>query len=117
MLVGASPKRKEDGRFVAGHGRYLDDVQVEGLLHLAIVRSPHAHARVLGVDAEAARALPGVLAVWTLGDLPELATAITCQSFISPCSTNEPAATSIKLIGKGMPTEHTRMTPKRTGKP
>jgi carbon-monoxide dehydrogenase large subunit len=75
MLVGASPKRKEDGRFVAGHGRYLDDVQVDGLLHVAIVRSPHAHARVLGVDAEAARALPGVVAVWTLGDLPELATA------------------------------------------
>jgi len=75
MLVGASPKRKEDGRFVAGHGRYLDDVQVEGLLHVAIVRSPHAHARVRGVDAEAARALPGVLVVWTLGDLPELATA------------------------------------------
>ena len=75
MLVGASPKRKEDGRFVAGHGRYLDDVQVDGLLHLAIVRSPHAHARVLGVDVEAARALPGVLVVWTLGDLPELATA------------------------------------------
>ena len=75
MLVGASPKRKEDGRFVAGHGRYLDDVQVDGLLHLALVRSPHAHARVLGVDVEAARALPGVLVVWTLGDLPELATA------------------------------------------
>ena len=75
MLVGASPKRKEDGRFVAGHGRYLDDVQVDGLLHVAIVRSPHAHARVRGVDAEAARALPGVVAVWTLGDLPELATA------------------------------------------
>ena len=75
MLVGASPKRKEDGRFVTGHGRYLDDLQLDGLLHLAVVRSPHAHARVLGVDAEAARALPGVVAVWTLGDLPELATA------------------------------------------
>ena len=75
MLVGASPKRKEDGRFVTGHGRYLDDLQIDGLLHLAVVRSPHAHARVLGVDAEAARALPGVVVVWTLGDLPELATA------------------------------------------
>ena len=75
MLVGASPKRKEDGRFVTGHGRYLDDLQLDGLLHLAVVRSPHAHARVLGVDAEAARALPGVVVVWTLGDLPELATA------------------------------------------
>ena len=75
MLVGASPKRKEDGRFVTGHGRYLDDLQLDGLLHLAVVRSPHAHARVLGVDAEAARTLPGVVVVWTLGDLPELATA------------------------------------------
>ncbi|HJV58470.1 MAG TPA: hypothetical protein VJ971_20965, partial [Methylomirabilota bacterium] len=75
MLVGASPKRKEDGRFVAGHGRYLDDVRVAGLLHLALVRSPHAHARVRGIDATAARATVGVLAVLTLDDLPELAAA------------------------------------------
>lgn len=75
MLVGASPKRKEDGRFVAGHGRYLDDLRVPGLLHVALVRSPHAHARVLSVDARAARALAGVAAVWTLDDLPELAAA------------------------------------------
>jgi carbon-monoxide dehydrogenase large subunit len=75
MLVGASPKRKEDGRFVAGRGRYLDDVRVEGLLRLAVVRSLHAHARVLQVETDAARRLPGVLAVWTLDDLPELAAA------------------------------------------
>ena len=75
MLVGASPKRKEDGRFVAGHGRYLDDLRVPGLLHVALVRSPHAHARVVAVDARAARALAGVVAVWTLDELPELATA------------------------------------------
>ncbi len=75
MLVGASPKRKEDGRFVAGRGRYLDDVRVPGLLHVALVRSPHAHARVVSVDARAARALAGVAAVWTLADLPELAAA------------------------------------------
>ena len=75
MLVGASPKRKEDGRFVAGHGRFLDDVRVAGLLHLALVRSPHAHARVRGIDATAARATAGVLAVLTLDDLPELASA------------------------------------------
>ena len=75
MLVGASPKRKEDGRFVAGRGRYLDDVRVPGLLHVALVRSPHAHARVAGIDARAARGLAGVVAVWTLADLPELAHA------------------------------------------
>ena len=76
MLVGASPKRKEDGRFVAGRGRYLDDVRVPDLLHLALVRSPHAHARILHVDREAALALPGVVAVWTLDDLPELAASV-----------------------------------------
>jgi carbon-monoxide dehydrogenase large subunit len=75
VLVGASPKRKEDGRFVAGRGRYLDDVRVEGLLHLAVVRSPHAHARLAGVDGAAARACDGVIAVLTLADLPELAAA------------------------------------------
>jgi len=75
VLVGASPKRKEDGRFVAGRGRYLDDVRVKGLLHLAVVRSPHAHARVAGVDGAAARACDGVVAVLTLADLPELAAA------------------------------------------
>jgi CO/xanthine dehydrogenase Mo-binding subunit len=76
MLVGTSPKRKEDGRFVAGRGRYLDDLRVPGLLHLALVRSPHAHARVLRVDRQAALALPGVVAAWTLDDLPELAASV-----------------------------------------
>jgi carbon-monoxide dehydrogenase large subunit len=75
VLVGASPKRKEDGRFVAGHGRYLDDVHVPDLLHVVLVRSPHAHARVQSIDTRAARALVGVTAVWTLEDLPELAGA------------------------------------------
>ena len=75
MLVGASPKRKEDGRFVAGRGRYLDDVRVPDLLHAVLVRSPHAHARVVSIDGRAARALAGVAAVWTLDDLPELAAA------------------------------------------
>ena len=75
MLVGASPKRKEDGRFVTGHGRYLDDVRVPGVLHLVVVRSPHAHARIRGIDAAAARGTAGVVAVLTLADLPELAAA------------------------------------------
>jgi carbon-monoxide dehydrogenase large subunit len=73
LLVGASPKRREDGRFVAGRGRYLDDLRVDGLLHLALVRSPHAHARVIRIDGAAARATSGVRAVLGLDDLPELA--------------------------------------------
>jgi carbon-monoxide dehydrogenase large subunit len=76
MLVGASPKRKEDGRFVTGRGRYLDDLRAPDLLSLALVRSPHAHARVLRVGREAAQAWPGVVAVWTIDDLPELAASV-----------------------------------------
>jgi carbon-monoxide dehydrogenase large subunit len=74
--VGASLRRKEDGRLVTGRGRYLDDITVPGLLHAAIVRSPHAHADVLGIDAAAARALDGVVAVLTLADLPALAGSV-----------------------------------------
>ena len=75
MQFGASLKRREDGRLVAGLGRYLDDLTLPDLLYLGLVRSPHAHARVLGVDRAAAAGLDGVMAVWTLDDLPELATA------------------------------------------
>ncbi len=72
MLVGASLKRKEDARLVAGRGRYLDDIVLPGLLHLGLIRSPHAHARVLGIDREQAKRAAGVVAVWALEELPEL---------------------------------------------
>ena len=72
MLVGASLKRKEDARLVAGRGRYLDDIALPGMLHLGLVRSPHAHARIVKVDGDDARRMEGVVVVWTLADLPEL---------------------------------------------
>src|SRR5262245_33722576 len=52
--------RKEDPRFLRGKGRFVDDVALPGLLHLAILRSPHAHARILRVDTTAAQAHPKV---------------------------------------------------------
>jgi aerobic carbon-monoxide dehydrogenase large subunit len=63
--TGASIKRSEDPRILTGAGRYVDDIKLPGMLHAAFVRSPMAHARVLSVDASAARALPGVVAVLT----------------------------------------------------
>jgi carbon-monoxide dehydrogenase large subunit len=71
-LVGLAVKRKEDARLVVGRGRYLDDLKLPGLLHLAVVRSPHAHADVTRIDASAARAIDGVVAVLTRAELPEL---------------------------------------------
>ncbi|HEV8309590.1 MAG TPA: xanthine dehydrogenase family protein molybdopterin-binding subunit [Methylomirabilota bacterium] len=75
-LIGASVRRREDLRFLTGRGRYLDDVRLPGLVHLAVVRSPHAHARVVAVDAREALRQPGVRAVLTAGDLPELAAPV-----------------------------------------
>nr|BFE70987.1 hypothetical protein GCM10020092_042880 [Actinoplanes digitatis] len=61
--------RKEDPRLVRGRGRFTDDIQLPGMLHLAILRSPFAHARIVGIDTSAAAALPRVRAVVTGADL------------------------------------------------
>src|SRR5437867_1015617 len=74
--IGQPVRRKEDGRLLTGRGRYVADLQLPGLLHAAIVRSPHAHARVERVDARRALAQPGVVAVLTIAELPECAAAV-----------------------------------------
>ncbi len=63
--LGRSVKRKEDDRFIEGRGNYIEDVKLPGMLHMALLRSPYAHARIRSIDASAAQALPGVVAVVT----------------------------------------------------
>ena len=63
--VGTSVPRREDPRFLTGRGGYVGDITVPGMLHGAVLRSPHAHARIRSIDTSAARALPGVVAVLT----------------------------------------------------
>jgi carbon-monoxide dehydrogenase large subunit len=63
--VGKSVKRKEDPRILAGRGVYVDDVKLPGMLHAAVLRSPHAHARITRIDTSAAEQVPGVVAVLT----------------------------------------------------
>ncbi|MGW9476565.1 aerobic carbon-monoxide dehydrogenase large subunit [Saccharomonospora azurea] len=60
-----SMPRKEDERFLRGHGRYVDDITLPGMLHGAVLRSPHAHARIVSIDTSAAQAHPKVRAVIT----------------------------------------------------
>src|SRR3954464_11494191 len=63
--LGHSVRRKEDDRFIRGKGQYFDDISLPGMLHMEILRSPYAHARIVSIDASAAQALPGVVAVVT----------------------------------------------------
>jgi carbon-monoxide dehydrogenase large subunit len=63
--MGHSMKRKEDPRFLRGQGHYVDDIKLPGMLHMDIVRSPYAHAKILAIHTEKALAIPGVLAVIT----------------------------------------------------
>src|SRR4029453_12127750 len=75
--AGQPLKRLEDPRLLTGHGSFVDDLYLPGMLYARVLRSPHAHAHLRAIDIEAARRLPGVVAVLTgadiagaLGDLP-----------------------------------------------
>jgi carbon-monoxide dehydrogenase large subunit len=70
--VGRSLRRKEDPRLITGRARYIDDIAMPGMLWAAIVRSPEAHARIVSIDASAARERPGVHAVFTGEDMADL---------------------------------------------
>ncbi len=67
-MVGARIQRREDPKLITGHGRFVDDMRLTNMAHMAIVRSPHAHARITSVDVTAALAAPGVVAVYTAKD-------------------------------------------------
>jgi len=70
-IVGQPIRRKEDARFLTGDSTFTDDVNVHGQTHACFLRSPHAHARIRGIDRTRAAASPGVLAVFTGEDLAE----------------------------------------------
>jgi len=73
-LIGTAVKRLEDEPLLRGRGRFVDDIDLPGLLHVAFVRSPHPHALIKGIDAQAALAVPGVHAVLTLDDIAKVMT-------------------------------------------
>jgi aerobic carbon-monoxide dehydrogenase large subunit len=68
-LVGAPIKRREDPRLITGQARYVDDIKLASMLHMAVLRSPYGHARINSLNTEAARNYPGVVAVYTAEDL------------------------------------------------
>ena len=69
-VLGTSVKRTEDPRFITGKGRYIDDITMAGMTHLAVLRSPYANANIRSIDTSAAKAMAGVIAVFTGADIP-----------------------------------------------
>ena len=70
-MLGARVTRLEDPRLLTGRGSYTDDFHLPGMLEAALVRSPHSHAKIRSIDTTAAKAQPGVVAIYTAADLPE----------------------------------------------
>ena len=70
--MGNSVPRKEDPTLLTGRSNFTDDIRLPGMLHMAFLRSPHAHARITSIDASAARERPGVVAVFTSEDLSDV---------------------------------------------
>ena len=102
-MIGQSHPRLGGGPLVTGAGRFVDDVRVPGLLHAAVVRSSHAHARLLSIDTKRAREVPGVHAVLTAADVP--AAAIIPNRVPAPAGTDrylQPAIarTVVRYVGE-----------------
>ena len=108
--MGQSVVRKEDVRFLTGRGRYVDDLELPDQARAALLRSPVAHARIVSIDASAARAAPGVLAVYTgadvAGRLVDLPRAIPVENAdgSEPAPVVHPhlARDRVRFVGQGV---------------
>lgn len=79
--IGAPITRREDIRFITGTGTYADDIKLPGMLHAAILRSPRAHARIRAIDTTGAERIPGVVWIFTLRDIGELAVPVPMRMY------------------------------------
>ena len=78
--VGQRVKRTEDPRLIKGLAHYVDDIVLPGTLHVSFVRSIYAHAKINSIDTEAARTLPGVVAIYTGEDIAQKIGPVPCAS-------------------------------------
>ena len=95
-MVGAAVVRKEDPALLTGRGRFVDDIQLPGMVHMAFVRSVHAHARIISIDVADARDMPGVLGVWTAADLEGLPNTRSIPGMERPCL----ASDAVRFVGE-----------------
>ena len=88
--VGQPRKRKEDQRLITGRTRWTDNMQLTGMLHLVMVRSPFAHATITAIDVSAAKSAPGVIAVLTGADVKDIQGALPCAWPITADQKSQP---------------------------
>ena len=103
-IIGQPVLRREDRRFLVGHGRYVGDVPLESALAMVVVRSPHAHARIERIGVDEARRLPGVVGAFRLADLPELRGALPTPVVpavpVRPCRQSALADGVVRFAGE-----------------
>lgn len=105
--VGKARLRKEDERLITGRTRWTDNITLPGMLHIAILRSPMAHANITKIDTSAAKEMPGVIAVYTATDLdPDSSIALPCAWPITPDMVHPRrpilAADTVHFAGEGV---------------
>jgi carbon-monoxide dehydrogenase large subunit len=102
--VGKSVVRVEDPRLLTGQGRYTDDVQLPGMLHGVTLRSPYAHAKILGIDTADAAAMPGVKAIYTHADVAHLGPVPCLVPLSGPVQTPRPLLADgvVRFVGDGV---------------
>ena len=102
-MIGAAIRRKEDRRLLTGRGKYAADVRLAGMLHAAVLRAPHAHARLGAIRTEAALALRGVLAVVTardLGDVGRIPVRLGPRPSVVACLQPPLATSKVRYVGE-----------------
>ena len=104
-LVGKSLPRPQARQFVAGRGRYTDDLRVAGTLHAVFLRSPHAHARIVSIDLDAARKAPGVVAAFDGRAIGEVCSSWTTKIDTQPNhrSAPQPPLAVERALWQGQP--------------
>ena len=106
-VIGTRMLRREDPALLTGEGKYTNDLNIPGSLHLAVLRSPYAHAKIISIDTSAAKALPGVVAVYTGAELAsEWAGPMPCAWPVTPDMKNPAhyplAVSKVCYVGDGV---------------
>lgn len=106
-VIGTRLLRREDPPLLTGEAKFTSDLNIPGALHLAVLRSPHAHAKIIKINTQAAAALPGVVAVYTGSDLQSMwAAPMPCVWSVTPEMKNPPhyplATNTVCYVGDGV---------------